>query len=85
MQLAIQSEEAEELASELVRLTGETTADAVTRALRERFERLHRTRSRGPVAADELDKLALHCAMLPVHDPRNPDEIVSYDENGLPD
>jgi hypothetical protein len=42
MPLVIESEEAEELARELVRLTGETTADTVARALRERFERLHR-------------------------------------------
>lgn len=85
MPLVIEIEEAEELARELVRLTGETTADAVARALRERFERLHRARSREPVAADELDKVALHCAMLPVLDQRSADEIANYDENGLPD
>jgi antitoxin VapB len=37
------------------------------------------------VAADELDKIALPCAALPVLDQRNAREIVGYDENGLPD
>lgn len=34
--------------------------------------------------ADELDDIALHCASLPVLDPRPADEIVGYDEDGLP-
>jgi antitoxin VapB len=33
---------------------------------------------------DELDEIALHCARLPVLDPRTPDEILGYDEHGLP-
>lgn len=37
MPLIDRSEETEELASELARLTGETKADAVTQALRERL------------------------------------------------
>ena len=34
--------------------------------------------------ADDLDEIALHCARLPVLDPRTPDEILGYDEHGLP-
>ena len=34
--------------------------------------------------ADELDEIALHCARLPVRDPRSADEILGYDEHGLP-
>lgn len=34
--------------------------------------------------ADELDEIALHCSRLPVLDPRTPDEILGYDEHGLP-
>jgi antitoxin VapB len=34
--------------------------------------------------ADELDEIALHCSTLPVRDTRSADEIMGYDENGLP-
>lgn len=46
-QLRIDSAEANELADELARLTGEPVAEAVTRALRERIERSRRS---GPPA-----------------------------------
>jgi antitoxin VapB len=84
MPLVIRSEEAEELASALARLTGETKADAVILALRERLERVRRPRAEGRLA-DELDEIALHCAALPPLDQRSADEIVGYRESGLPD
>lgn len=34
--------------------------------------------------ADELDEIALHCAQLPVLDSRTPDEILGFDEHGMP-
>lgn len=34
--------------------------------------------------ADELEAIASRCASLPVLDDRSPDEIIGYDENGLP-
>jgi antitoxin VapB len=34
--------------------------------------------------ADELDEIARHCASLPVRDPRTPEQIIGYDEHGLP-
>lgn len=40
MALSIKTEEADKLARELSRLTGETMTDAITRAMRERLERL---------------------------------------------
>ncbi len=42
-----------------------------------------RERSGYPLS-DELDEIALHCSRLPVLDPRTPDEILGYDERGLP-
>lgn len=38
----------------------------------------------GRPLADDLDQIALHCSRLPVRDPRTPDEILGYDEHGLP-
>jgi len=64
MALNIRNPEAERLASELARLTGETKTEAVTRALRDRLRRVRRERG-GRRLADELNPIALHCAALP--------------------
>lgn len=42
-----------------------------------------RESSRRPLV-DELDEVALHCSRLPVRDSRTPEEILGYDEHGLP-
>ncbi len=83
MALNIRNRETEELAQELASLTGETKTEAVRRALRDQLVRLRRER-KGRRLADELDEIALRCASLPVLDPRPADEILGYDENGLP-
>ncbi|HEX5719896.1 MAG TPA: type II toxin-antitoxin system VapB family antitoxin [Thermoanaerobaculia bacterium] len=83
MALNIRNPEAEKLAEALSRLTGETKTEAVTQALRDRLARLRRERIQRRLA-DELDEIALHCSRLPVLDPRMPDEILGYDEHGLP-
>jgi antitoxin VapB len=83
MALNIRNEEAERLAAELARRTGESKTDAVIKALRDRLARVRRERSKRRLA-DELDDIARHCAALPVLDPRTSDEILGYDEQGLP-
>jgi antitoxin VapB len=83
MALNIRNSETERLAETLAQLTGETKTEAVTQALRDRLARLRRERIRRRLA-DELDEIATHCARLPVLDSRRPDEILGYDENGLP-
>ena len=83
MPLNIRSEETEELANTLAKLTGETKTEAVTQALRERLQRVRRARAKRRLA-DELDEIALHCSELPVRDPRTADEIMGYDDNGIP-
>ena len=83
MALNIRNPETEQLAETLARLTGETKTQAVTKALRDRLERIRRRRS-GRRLADELDEIALHCASLPILDTRDEDEILGYDEHGLP-
>jgi antitoxin VapB len=81
--LNIRSEETEELANALAKLTGETKTEAVTQALRERLQRVRRARAKRRLA-DELDEIALHCSALPARDQRTADEIMGYDDNGLP-
>jgi len=83
MALNIRNRETEELAESLAKLTGETKTQAVTVALRDRLERVRRQRS-GRRLAEELDDIALHCASLPVLDPREAEQILGYDEQGLP-
>jgi antitoxin VapB len=83
MALNIRNREAEQLADAVARLAGETKTEAVTRALRDRLARLRRERG-GRRLADELDDIARHCAALPVNDSRPVDEILGYDEHGLP-
>ncbi len=83
MALNIRNAEVEKLAAELALVTGESKTEAVTKALRDRLVRvrLERTQRR---LADELDAIAEHCASLPVLDDRSADEILGYDDAGLP-
>ncbi len=83
MALNIRNPETEKLATELARQTGESKTEAVTRALRDRLVRVRRERSKRRLA-DELEEIAEHCASLPVLDSRQAEEILGYDENGLP-
>lgn len=83
MALNIRNKEAEQLAAELARRTGETKTEAVIKALRDRLGRVRRQR-KGPRLADQLDEIARSCARLPVLDRRGPDEILGYGEDGLP-
>jgi antitoxin VapB len=48
-----------------------------------RLNRLRRGRSDRSLA-DELEGIARHCASLPAVDRRSADEILDYDEHGLP-
>jgi antitoxin VapB len=83
MALNIRNPEAERLAASLSKLTGETKTQAVIHALRDRLERLRRERSKRRLS-DELDEIALNVASLPVRDQRSADEILGYDDDGVP-
>jgi len=81
--LNIRNPQAEELASQVARLAGESKTEAVTVALRERLARLQR-RQTARSLVDDLAEISLHCSRLPVRDARTPNEILGYDEHGLP-
>lgn len=82
MPLSIKHPEADRLARELAKRTGESLTDTVVKALREKLEReKHRNRRRS--VFEELEAIRERCARLPVFDDRSPDEIL-YDERGLP-
>lgn len=83
MALSIKDERADRLARELARRTGESLTEAVTRALEERLQRVAPRKRRRSLAAD-LNAIAKRIAALPVLDNRSPEEILGYDEHGLP-
>ena len=83
MALSVKDPEADRLAREVVARTGETLTTAVIVALRERLARL-RGRSRRRRLRDELREIAQRCAQLPTLDDRSVEEILGYDERGLP-
>lgn len=83
MALSIKDLETERLAKALAEKTGETITMATRRALEERLRRLANAGSRD-VLLEELAASRKRWAKLPVVDNRSADEIVGYDENGLP-
>jgi len=83
MALRIEHPEAERLARELAACTGETLMESVLTALRERLRR-EQGRVRKPKLMDELLAISDRCAALPDFDTRTPEEIIGYDEHGIP-
>ena len=83
MSISIKYDKTELLARKLAELTGETLTDAIRTALAERYDRLSQARS-GRTLADELNSIALRCANRPVIPNMIADEILGYDEAGIP-
>lgn len=80
--MSIKSDEADRLARELAAETGETLTEAVVIALRERLDREHARNTTS--MRTRLERLAADVATLPVADDRTPEEIIGYDDSGLP-
>ena len=81
MTLNVKDPEAHRLAEAISRETGETLTRAVTEALRERYERLQRSRSKASV--EELLAIADR-ASIHVNRPYIDHAELLYDEDGLP-
>ncbi len=79
MALSIKSEKADQLARELAALTGESITDAVVASLEARLE-IERRRRRALGLGDIVERFR----QLTVLDQRGPDDIIGYDEHGLP-
>lgn len=80
MHLNIKNDEAHRLATEFAGLTGESLTSAVTLALQ---ERLARERRRPDHIAARLMKIGSQYSAL-ADTGRSPDEILGYDDQGLP-
>lgn len=88
MALNIRNPEAGRLAAEVAVLAGESKTVAVILALEERLQRLRRQQATLPDAqkllASRLDQIALSCAARPMRDQRTSEQILGYDDRGLP-
>lgn len=83
MAISIKNPEADRLARELASRTGESLTDAIINALRERLRR-EQGRILAPQLRDEISAIRRRCATLPVKDRRSSDEILGYDDRGMP-
>jgi antitoxin VapB len=83
MALSIRHPQAEKPAREVAAESGESLTQAVIHALEERLGRLKGNR-KPTETAEEIMKISLRCRALPEKDKRSPDEILAYDERGLP-
>jgi antitoxin VapB len=83
MALNIKNPEADRLARELARRRGESITEAVLAALREQLQR-ERAKRRPKGIAEDLLEIGRRFSALPVLDDRSDDEILGYDDNGLP-
>jgi antitoxin VapB len=83
MALNIKHGQADELARKLAEVTGQSITDAVIKALREQLQRETGKRS-GPRLENELRTISRRCSQLPDHDTCSLEEIIGFDEHGLP-
>ncbi|MGQ0816105.1 MAG: type II toxin-antitoxin system VapB family antitoxin [Gemmatimonadota bacterium] len=83
MALNIKNPEADRLARELADLTGESITEAVVEALEERLTR-EQARRCAHGFRQELRRMQERLAEVPDQDRRTIEEIMGYDEHGLP-
>lgn len=83
MVLSIKDPEADRLARRLARLTGESITESLKVALSQRLEREERRRGKR-IDRAKIAKIVVDIGALPVVDARSPDELIGYDDLGLP-
>lgn len=84
MALSIKDMETERLARDLARRTGETITDATKKALEERLQRVGIVPRKQRLLLEDLVAIRERCTKLPVLDERSPEDVLGYDEHGLP-
>ena len=84
MALSLKDRETDSLARQVASLTGETLTEAVRKSLAERLARERLKRGRPADIAGELEAIFQRLDALPDLDTRSADQIIGYDQNGLP-
>lgn len=83
MTLNIKDPETDRLARNLAKITGESLTEAINKALCARLEKEMRRRSK-LIDRVRVDEIVKRIASRPILDDRSPDEIIGYDDYGLP-
>jgi len=83
MALSIKDAETERLARQVAREADESLTEAIRRSLKERLQRL-RPRNHARLTREKLNDIFRRIDALPNLDTRTEDEILGYDEHGLP-
>lgn len=85
MALVIDNPETERLVEELARKTGRTPALVVAEAVREKLERRWPHPEHDPPDIwEQIREIQDEIASYPDVDTRSPDELIGYDEHGVP-
>ncbi len=84
MALSIRNRRAEKLAREVAAQSGENLTQAIIHALEERLERL-RGRRTVTDTFEEIMIISRRCSSLPDEDQRSPEEILGYNQFGVPE
>lgn len=83
MALSIRNPRAEQLVREVAAESGENLTQAIIHALEERLDRIRGRRTISDTA-QEIMKISKRCSSLPDQDQRTPEEILGYDQTGIP-
>jgi antitoxin VapB len=83
MPLSIKNDDAERLARQVASETGESVTEAIRKALEERWQRL-KTGRRSRILTAQIEDLLRRVDALPTLNSRPGDEILNYDEHGMP-
>lgn len=83
MGMSIKNPATERLARDVAKETGESLTEAIQKSLEERWLRLQAKR-RSRALSLQIDDLLRRVDALPTLDSRSEDEILGYDEHGLP-
>lgn len=77
--------ETQRLARQIAEVTGESFTEAIKRSLQERLQRLRlRRNSRARIRREQIDEILRRVDALPELDSRTENEILGYDDRGLP-
>lgn len=83
MALSIKDPETEKLARALAARTGETITIATRRALEDRLKRMG-SQVKKAALLEDMEAMQRRLSVLPILDNRSNEDIIGYDENGIP-
>ncbi len=84
MPISIKNNEAEHLARELAKETGESITEVIKRSLQDRLQRL-RGRRHARELPEQVEDILQRMDALPTIDTRTEEEILGYNEFGMPE